>query len=172
MTKETKSTDFIQCQPTKGWALIQRNSQPARKLDEDNLAFDKCTLLSSQGSDAPTHPPTKARRAGQLHNHTPPRSQPTSQHGTDQKTCAPETSCHEGGTTILTAKADEPQPELQSKRRGLVRQLEGGEAFRPFRFPVGRTSNNLRGIPPTSKSPPHPGRVAKSALGSTPDVTS
>ncbi|MCE0510327.1 hypothetical protein LVJ59_14860, partial [Microbacterium sp. KKR3/1] len=24
------------------------------KLDEDNLAFDKCTLLSSQGSDAPT----------------------------------------------------------------------------------------------------------------------
>ena len=77
-----------------------------------------------------------------------------SQRRTDQKTCAPEIGCREGGTTILTAEADELQPELQSKRRGLVRQLEGGEAFRPFRFPVGRTSNKLRGIPASGKSAP------------------
>ncbi|MDQ0612360.1 hypothetical protein QF046_000001, partial [Microbacterium sp. W4I4] len=44
------------------WTLIQRNSQPSKKLDEDNLAFDKCTLLSSQGSDAPTHPPQRGEK--------------------------------------------------------------------------------------------------------------
>ncbi|MDP3951773.1 hypothetical protein, partial [Microbacterium sp.] len=31
------------------------------KTDEDNLAFDKCTLLSSQGSDAP---PTQSSQPG------------------------------------------------------------------------------------------------------------
>jgi len=46
--------------------LIQRNSQPPTKrpADEDNLAFDKCTLLSSQGSDAPTTRPTKTIAQG------------------------------------------------------------------------------------------------------------
>ncbi|WP_417564856.1 hypothetical protein, partial [Microbacterium sp.] len=39
--------------------LIQRNSQPIKRPDEDNLAFDKCTLLSSQGSDTPTVPTGK-----------------------------------------------------------------------------------------------------------------
>ena len=38
--------------------------------------------------------------------------------------------------------------------------LEGGEALRPFRFPVGRTSNKLRGFWGLGKSWPHPGRVA------------
>ena len=38
--------------------------------------------------------------------------------------------------------------------------LEGGEALGPFRFPVGRTSNKLRGIWRLGKSWPHPGRVA------------
>ncbi|WP_310019715.1 hypothetical protein, partial [Microbacterium resistens] len=28
-----------------------------KSVDEDNLAFDKCTLLSSQGSDAPAFRP-------------------------------------------------------------------------------------------------------------------
>src|SRR5690606_16911197 len=46
-------------QPQKGLDLIQRNlTQP--KLGRGYLAFDKCTLLSSQGSDAPTHQPTRA----------------------------------------------------------------------------------------------------------------
>ncbi|MDY0830652.1 hypothetical protein SK224_16065, partial [Microbacterium sp. BG28] len=37
----------------KGLDLIQRNlTQP--KLERGYLAFDKCTLLSSQGTDAPT----------------------------------------------------------------------------------------------------------------------
>jgi hypothetical protein len=38
--------------------------------------------------------------------------------------------------------------------------LEGGEALRPFRFPVGRTSNKLRGLLGLGKSWSHPGRVA------------
>ncbi|WP_344819659.1 hypothetical protein [Microbacterium soli] len=33
------------------------STNPTKEADENNLAFDKCTLLSSQGSDAPTHPP-------------------------------------------------------------------------------------------------------------------
>ncbi len=47
--------DLSVCRP-EGRTLIQRNLiQP--KLDRGYLAFDKCTLLSSQGSDAPAGRP-------------------------------------------------------------------------------------------------------------------
>ena len=45
--------------------------------------------------------------------------------------------------------------------------LEGGKAFRPLRFPVGRTSNKLRGFGNRGKSRPQPGRVALEFRGIT-----
>jgi hypothetical protein len=35
------------------WTLIQRNLTNQKMVGRGYLAFDKCTLLSSQGSDAP-----------------------------------------------------------------------------------------------------------------------
>ena len=57
--------------------LIQRNLiQP--KLERGYLAFDKCTLLSSQGSDAPADQPhDQPHRATSLLLHVPPARQPS-----------------------------------------------------------------------------------------------
>ena len=56
MTKNEYQTDIHE--------LIQKRPPPTRKLvdREINLAFDKCTLLSSQRSDAPAFWPLSRRR--------------------------------------------------------------------------------------------------------------
>ena len=47
----------------KGWSLIQRNLT-LPKQERGYLAFDKCTLLSSQGSDAPPTQPSQSGPKG------------------------------------------------------------------------------------------------------------
>ena len=121
------------------------------------MAFDKCTLLSSQGSDAPpTQPHDQARRA--TSQSYPPRSacqidapeirRPGSQ---------PMTALHEVEAPILALRSADSQVERGS---GVVLRLRGDQAFRPVRFPVGRTSNNLRGFRGSDKSGRARGRVA------------
>jgi hypothetical protein len=51
--QETIKTDYPFANP-KGLDLIQRNPNDQKNDRRGYLAFDKCTLLSSQGSDAPT----------------------------------------------------------------------------------------------------------------------
>jgi hypothetical protein len=60
------------------------------------------------------------------------------------------------GTSILDPKAGHSKSVIQMEGGS---PLEGGKAFRPLRFPVGRTSNKLRAMRERGKSWPQPGRV-------------
>ncbi|MBB5742098.1 hypothetical protein HD600_000595 [Microbacterium ginsengiterrae] len=104
--------------------LIQRNLiQP--KLNRGYLAFDKCTLLSSQGSDAPTtQSHNQARRATSLSY--PPRSacQIDALTGSEIR-CAVEMNRRRGGPPILDAGVQ----VSQVKEVGGGSPLEGGEAL-------------------------------------------
>lgn len=134
----------------KGWTLIQRNfSQSAKNGPTRNkLAFDKCTLLSSQGTDAPTETISRPTREATSLPYTTPN--PTSHSGT-----------HQGINVVEAGRRPEPKLYTIGASFGIRSPLERtrGLSAAPL-SPVGRTSNNLRGSRRPVQSTAHPGRVA------------
>ena len=140
MTKNEYQTDIHE--------LIQKDPHQPQRVSEDiNLAFDKCTLLSSQRSDAPafseSHDPLPrlgnftilSRRSypvkstGALRARSPPRSQ------------ASDPQCGSGVVEV-------------------VRCLRGARPSGLPLYPLGRTTRTLPGTHPAVESSTHPGRVA------------
>ena len=160
--------------------MIQRNLiQP--KLNRGYLAFDKCTLLSSQGSDAPPHPPTKAGREGQLHNRISPRPGSQIRHAVRIKVKIIATPIRGNRsnlshpTSLSNRQPQQGKPHSPGQRpapKTKAKDEEGGwfatwRGARPSGLPLnrlGRTSNNLRPTPTTHKSTHPPGRVARRSV--------
>jgi hypothetical protein len=145
--------DFIHCQPPeRSWSLIQRNLTPTKSWSRGYLAFDKCTLLSSQGSDAPTTRPSQPGPQGNFS--ILPRGIRLSNRRSERTRC--DLRNHRATQTqILT--------EVNLCFWEVVRHLRGAEPW-PFLNPVGRTSNNLRRLGDLGKSRQDPGRVTLRAF--------
>jgi hypothetical protein len=108
LTKRMPSLTIHTPTPKRGLDLIQRNlTQPNKWSGRGNLAFDKCTLLSSQGSDAPTNQPTTAGQPSRATSQSyPPRSvcqTDAPRHSSLQQRSM--TAVHERKTPILDPEA-------------------------------------------------------------------
>ena len=140
-------------------------------MDEDNLAFDKCTLLSSQGSDAPAHPPQQGekRRATSQSYVSPTRPSNPTRRTIKVKTSAtpfPGQPLHHI-TSDEPVKSTEPEPGTtlpgpkthttnRSPRcwRWVVRYLEGSQALQAFRS-TAWDEQVITYAPPTHPANPH-----------------
>ena len=125
------------------------------------MAFDKCTLLSSQGSDAPAaQPHSLAHRATSLSYPTPSPCQIS----------VSTESTHSHRSVERPRDRTNPPGRTSSDVifSGGLFPLEGnGASASPF-LPLGRTSKTLRGFRGPAKSAPHPGRVARDSADRSP----
>src|SRR5690554_3053402 len=109
-------------------------------MDEDNLAFDKCTLLSSQGSDAPTTQPSRPGPKGNFS--ILPRGVRLSNRRSERtrsRSAEPQSIPTQHLTEVIFCVGE------------VFNHLRGAGPW-PFLNPVGRTSNNLRAIRLLGKS--------------------
>jgi len=145
MTKNEYQTDIHE--------LIQKDPhQPKNGRQRKKLAFDKCTLLSSQRSDAPTsnesHDPLP--RLGNfsiLHI----RSRLSSRQGKAQDlTTAGDQQSQKWKKPILNRNPAR-SPEQIGWGGSL---LEGSETFRPSALPFGANNKNITWIPPAGRISP------------------
>ena len=140
MTKNEYQTDIHE--------LIQKRPPPTTKSGRQRikLAFDKCTLLSSQRSDAPTL---------RLHSHH--------RGATSLSSCPSHPGHSAGASSRIPSVPQAGDPECGSCCDGGGSLLEGSQTLRPSLYPLGRTTRRLRGSRAAVQSAPHPGRVASPA---------
>jgi hypothetical protein len=148
MTKNEYQTDIHE--------LIQIRPPPTEKRStEKKLAFDKCTLLSSQRSDAPAFQLLSLRRRATSLSYTPRLA---CQIATAGHKTPPRLTCR----TRVEETHPKPKtgPLTRSRSDGVVRCLRGARPSGLPLYPLGRTTRTLRGTSPPVESSPHPGRVA------------
>ena len=136
-----KSLLTIRCQPPKGLVFDPKEFLAVRRPTRNKLAFDKCTLLSSQGTDAPTETISRPTR-GAVHINIGPFEPSSSHRGTQQD------------------QRRENRPNDRSKtihhpaRSCAVRHLRRSGAFRPLRSPLWG-EQVITYVPTTHPSNPH-----------------
>ena len=119
------------------------------------MAYDKCTLLSSQGSDAPALLTSQPGPQGNF------SSLPRANHAVKTRSAlirSRRSATRTTGEAPILAGGNPPH-KATGVQMGFCSPLEGARPSGPPLYPLGRTTRTLRGPRGPHKSGPHPGRV-------------